>query len=88
MQSSSFTADRDAAEGHFRGNSCDVFQGTIQVGHDGDLLNLPAETTEVRRTNRLATFRRLETCKCLTLSRSPKPRARPTPASSLLCRAM
>ena len=46
-----------ALEGPFLGRSRDIFHGTVRVGHDGDFLSLPAGSTEIRRTDRLATFR-------------------------------
>jgi ribonuclease Z len=46
-----------ALEGPFLGNSRNIFHGTVRVGHDGDFLSLPAGSTEIRRTDRLATFR-------------------------------
>ena len=45
-----------ALEGPFLGKSRQIFHGPIQVGHDGDLITLPAGTTEIRRSNRLRTF--------------------------------
>ncbi len=46
-----------ALEGPWLGRSREIFGGPIQVGHDGDFLSLPPATTDVRRTNRLDTFR-------------------------------
>jgi len=46
-----------ALEGPFLGGARDIFHGTVRVGHDGDFLSLPAGSTEIRRTDRLATFR-------------------------------
>jgi len=46
-----------ALEGPWLGRSRDIFHGTVRVGHDGDFLSLPAGSTDIRRTNRLATFR-------------------------------
>jgi ribonuclease Z len=46
-----------ALEGPWLGRSREIFGGSIRVGHDGDFLSLPAGTTDVRRTNRLDTFR-------------------------------
>lgn len=42
-----------ALEGPFLGKSRQIFSGEIRVGHDGDLISLPAGGTEIRRTNRL-----------------------------------
>ena len=47
----------DALEGPWLGRSREIFKGTIRVGHDGDFLSLPVGSTEIRRTNRLNTFR-------------------------------
>jgi len=46
-----------ALEGPWLGGSRDIFHGTLRVGHDGDFLSLPAGSAEIRRTDRLATFR-------------------------------
>jgi ribonuclease Z len=46
-----------ALEGPWLGKSRDIFHGAIRVGHDGDFLSLPAGSTEIRRTDRLTTFR-------------------------------
>jgi ribonuclease Z len=46
-----------ALEGPFLGKSRQIFSGTIRVGHDGDLISLPAGNSEIRRTDRLAIFR-------------------------------
>ncbi len=43
----------EALEGPFLGKSRQIFHGPIQVGRDGDILTLPAGTTEIRRSNRL-----------------------------------
>lgn len=47
----------DALEGPWLGRSREIFHGAIRVGHDGDVLSLPVGSTEIRRTNRLNTFR-------------------------------
>jgi ribonuclease Z len=47
----------DALEGPWLGRSRQIFQGTIRVGRDGDFISLPVGSTEIRRTNRLNTFR-------------------------------
>jgi ribonuclease Z len=46
-----------ALEGPWLGRARDIYDGPVRVGHDGDFLSLPAGSTEVRRTNRLDTFR-------------------------------
>ena len=46
-----------ALEGPWLGKSRDIFHGIVRVGHDGDFLSLPAGSAEIRRTDRLATFR-------------------------------
>ncbi|WP_421934422.1 ribonuclease Z [Phenylobacterium sp.] len=46
-----------ALEAPFLGKSREIFKGEIRVGHDGDLVSLPAGTTEIRYSNRLQTFR-------------------------------
>ncbi|THD61015.1 MBL fold metallo-hydrolase [Phenylobacterium sp.] len=46
-----------ALEGPWLGSARDIFHGTVRVGHDGDFLSLPAGSTEIRRTDRLAQFR-------------------------------
>jgi ribonuclease Z len=46
-----------ALEGPFLGKSRDIFHGTVRVGHDGDFLSLPVGSAEIRRTDRLSTFR-------------------------------
>lgn len=46
----------DALDGPWLGQTQNIFHGTVRVGHDGDFLSLPAETSEIRRTNRLKTF--------------------------------
>jgi ribonuclease Z len=46
-----------ALEGPWLGHARDIFHGTVRVGHDGDFLSLPAGSTEIRRTDRLAQFR-------------------------------
>lgn len=46
-----------ALEAPFLGKSREIFQGEMRVGHDGDLVSLPAGTTEIRYSNRLQTFR-------------------------------
>jgi ribonuclease Z len=46
-----------ALEGPFLGRSRQIFSGPIRVGHDGDLMSLPAGGTEIRHTDRLAIFR-------------------------------
>ncbi len=46
-----------ALEGPWLGQSREIFHGTLRVGHDGDFLSLPVGSTEIRRTDRLATFR-------------------------------
>ncbi|CAN5883873.1 MBL fold metallo-hydrolase [soil metagenome] len=45
-----------ALEGPFLGKSRDIFKGEIRVGHDGDLVSLPAGSTAITRSNRLMTF--------------------------------
>ncbi len=45
-----------ALEGPFLGTSRDIFKGQIRVGHDGDLISLPAGTTEVSYSDRLKGF--------------------------------
>ncbi|HEX5379081.1 MAG TPA: ribonuclease Z [Phenylobacterium sp.] len=46
-----------ALEEPFLGNSRKIYSGPIQVGHDGDMVSLPAGGTDIRRSNRLAIFR-------------------------------
>ena len=46
-----------ALEGPWLGRTRDIFHGTVRVGHDGDFLSLPAGSGDIRRTDRLATFR-------------------------------
>ncbi len=46
-----------ALEGPFLGKSRQIYVGPIRVGHDGDLMSLPAGGTEIRHTDRLAIFR-------------------------------
>lgn len=46
-----------ALEGPFLGRSHEIYHGPIRVGHDGDLISLPAGGTHILRTNRLDTFR-------------------------------
>ncbi|MDO8378533.1 MBL fold metallo-hydrolase [Phenylobacterium sp.] len=46
-----------ALEGPFLGKSREIYSGAIRVGHDGDLMSLPAGSTEIRYSNRLKTFR-------------------------------
>ena len=46
----------EGLEGPFLGNSRNIFQGLLRVGHDGDFVSLPAGTNEIRRTNRLKVF--------------------------------
>ena len=46
----------EALEGPWLGRSRQIFKGTIRVGQDGDLISLPAGTTEIKRTNRLNTL--------------------------------
>ena len=46
-----------ALEGPFLGKSRDIFKGEIRVGHDGDLISLPAGSTAITHSNRLMTFR-------------------------------
>lgn len=46
-----------ALEGPFLGKSREIFSGPIRVGHDGDLMTLPAGGTDIRHTDRLAIFR-------------------------------
>jgi ribonuclease Z len=46
-----------ALEGPFLGRSRQIFDGQIRVGHDGDLISLPAGGTDIRRTDRLKLFR-------------------------------
>lgn len=46
-----------ALEGPFLGRSRDIFEGQIRVGHDGDLISLPAGTTEISYSDRLKGFR-------------------------------
>ena len=45
-----------ALEGPFLGDSRRLFSGEIRVGHDGDLISLPAGGTQIERRNRLAIF--------------------------------
>ncbi|HWA64145.1 MAG TPA: MBL fold metallo-hydrolase [Caulobacteraceae bacterium] len=47
----------EALEGPFLGHAREIYKGPIRVGHDGDFLSLPVGGTEIRRTNRLASFR-------------------------------
>ena len=47
----------EALEGPFLGKSRQIYSGPIRVGHDGDLISMPAGGSEIRRTNRLAIFR-------------------------------
>lgn len=46
-----------ALEGPFLGKSREIFKGPIRVGHDGDLMSLPAGSTEITYSKRLQTFR-------------------------------
>ncbi|WP_340645472.1 ribonuclease Z [Phenylobacterium sp.] len=46
-----------ALEGPFLGKSRDIFKGPIRVGHDGDLVSLPAGSAKITHSNRLMTFR-------------------------------
>ena len=46
-----------ALEGPFLGRARDIFKGQIRVGHDGDLITLPAGTTEIGYSDRLKDFR-------------------------------
>ena len=46
-----------ALEAPFLGASRDIFKGQIRVGHDGDLISLPAGTTEISYSDRLKGFR-------------------------------
>jgi ribonuclease Z len=46
-----------ALEGPFLGDSRQLYSGQIRVGHDGDLITLPAGTDEIGYSNRLAIFR-------------------------------
>jgi ribonuclease Z len=46
-----------ALEGPWLGRSREIFSGTVRVGHDGDFLSLPVGSTEIRRSDRLKTFR-------------------------------
>lgn len=43
--------------GPWLGRSRRAFHGAITVGHDGDFVSLPVESTDIRRTDGLATFR-------------------------------
>jgi ribonuclease Z len=45
-----------ALEGPFLGASRKLYSGEIRVGHDGDLISLPAGTAEIGYTNRLSIF--------------------------------
>lgn len=45
-----------ALEGPFLGGARALFSGEIRVGHDGDLISLPAGGKEIRRIDRLAIF--------------------------------
>jgi len=45
-----------ALEGPFLGRSRQIFQGTVQVGRDGDMISLPVGTGEFKHSNRLHTF--------------------------------
>ncbi len=45
-----------ALEGPFLGKSRQIFSGPIQVGHDGDMVSLPANSTEIKISNRLIRF--------------------------------
>ncbi|MDB5466530.1 MAG: beta-lactamase domain protein [Phenylobacterium sp.] len=45
-----------ALEGPFLGDARRHFRGTLRLGHDGDFLSLPANSHEIRRTNRLRRF--------------------------------
>jgi ribonuclease Z len=42
-----------ALEGPFLGDARRHFHGTLRLGHDGDFLSLPANSQEIRRTDRL-----------------------------------
>ena len=46
-----------ALEGPFLGNSRKIYSGPIRVGHDGDLMSLPAGSMAITYSNRLNTFR-------------------------------
>lgn len=45
-----------ALEGPFLGDSRKLYSGQLRVGHDGDLISLPAGGDEIGYTNRLAIF--------------------------------
>lgn len=42
-----------ALEGPFLGRSRQIFHGPVRVGHDGDMISLPAGGTRIERSNRL-----------------------------------
>lgn len=44
-------------EGPFLGDAPRRFKGTLRLGHDGDLVSLPAGSDAITRTNRLQRFR-------------------------------
>lgn len=45
-----------ALEGPFLGDSRKLYSGALRVGHDGDLITLPAGGQEIRHSNRLTIF--------------------------------
>ncbi|HEY2659955.1 MAG TPA: ribonuclease Z [Caulobacteraceae bacterium] len=45
-----------ALEGPFLGEARHIFHGRIKVGHDGDFVSLPANSTKIGLTNRLKIF--------------------------------
>jgi len=45
-----------ALEGPFLGRTRDIFHGKVRVGRDGDLVTLPANSQEIRVSNRLRSF--------------------------------
>ena len=49
--------DFGTLEGPFLGDSRKLYSGQLRVGHDGDLISLPAGTDDIGYTNRLAIFR-------------------------------
>ena len=46
-----------ALEGPFLGDARRHFDGPIQLGHDGDFLSLPANSRDIRRSNRLTHYK-------------------------------
>lgn len=47
----------EALNGRFLGEARRIYKGRIRVGRDGDFVSMPAGADEIRRTNRMDTFR-------------------------------